>query len=219
MHRASDDYFDTLRKEILGMGSKVEQAIELAMTGLLQRNSDYFKQVHELEKEINETHMKVDEDALHILAKQAPLASSLRFVFSVVKINADLERMGDQAVNIAYNGEHYISKPDLKPLTDIPKMATEVSKMVRESLSAFVDQNVILAEQVLVHDEIVDAFKQSVTEELVALMAKDATNIRQAMNLILIARNLERLADHATNIAEEAIFSASGKDIRHGHAV
>jgi phosphate transport system protein len=217
MQRSFDQEFDALKTLILGMGSRVESAIDFAIQGLVNRDPVSFEEVHILEKQINHAHIKVDEDCLSLLARQSPVASDLRFVFSVVKLNADLERMGDQAVNIAYNGAHYISKPPIKPLIDLPKMAEESRHMVRMALKAFVDSDMELANKVLEHDTIVDDFKRKITEELIEYMTRDPSNLRQAMNLILIARNLERLADHATNIAEEAIFIISGHDIRHGN--
>ena len=217
MHRSFDQEFDALKTLILGMGAQVESAIEFAVLGLVNRDLKSFDEVHGLEKHINQAHIKVDEDCLRLLARQSPVASDLRFVLSVVKLNADLERMGDQAVNIAYNGAHYISKPPIKPLIDLPKMAQETRTMVRMALKAFVDSDMDLANKVLEHDSIVDDFKRKITEELIEYMTRDPSNLRQAMNLILIARNLERLADHATNIAEEAIFNTSGRDIRHGN--
>lgn len=216
MLRSFDQDFRALKALILAMGGKVEKAIEFAVKGLVERESKFFSEVHEVEKQINQAHIEVDETCLKLLARQSPLASDLRLVFSIVKINADLERMGDQAVNIAYNGAHYISKPPIERPIDLPRMTSAVQTMIRNSLDAFVRQDVTLARKVLSQDDSVDRFKNEILEELAEYMSKNPKTIMQALNLILIARNLERLGDHATNIAEEAIFDASGQDVRHG---
>ena len=216
MQRHFDQEFSTLKDKILAMGDDVQLAVDFAIQGLIDRNEEAFKQVHEIEKRINTFHREVDEYCLKLLARQSPLAANLRLVFSVVKINADLERMGDQAVNIAYNGSHYLKVPPLKPLVDLPKMGAEVKLMVRDALEAFVTQNIELANKVLAYDDVVDGLKDKIFKDLCAIMKTDTTIIEPALNLILIARNLERLGDHATNIAEEAIFDASGQDVRHG---
>ena len=216
MQRHFDSEFSSLKDKILAMGTHVQAAVDLAMKGLIDRDLTCFKQVHELEKLVNQSHVEVDEFCLKLLARQSPLAANLRLVFSVVKINADLERMGDQAVNIAYNGQHYIAASPIKPLIDLPKMGEEVKLMVREALEAFFSGDIVLAKKVLVYDDVVDGLKDKIFKDLCAIMKSDPNVVEPALNLILIARNLERLGDHATNIAEEAIFDASGQDIRHG---
>ncbi|MGZ3737660.1 MAG: phosphate signaling complex protein PhoU, partial [Bdellovibrionota bacterium] len=193
-----------------------EQAVEFATQALIQRQPGMFKQVHELEARINREHMEVDESCLELLARQSPLAADLRLVIAILKISTDLERMGDQAVNIAYNAKDYLEGEPIKELVDIPKMAAEVKSMVRDALDAFVRQDRKLAEEVLLKDDTVDNLKDKVFHELVQYMSKNPTNIERALDLILIARNLERLGDHATNIAEDVIFAVTGDDIRHG---
>lgn len=215
MERHFDREFEGLKKQILVMGNHVQQAISLAMRGLTERELKYLDQVHEIEKEINQLHLEVDSNCIRILAKQSPLGANLRMVFSVVKINADLERMGDQAVNIAHNGKHYLQRPAFKPLIDLPQMGEEVKLMVREALEAFVNLDVTLAEKVLRYDDVVDDLKKKILTDVVHLMKQDSSILDEALNLIFIARNLERLGDHATNIAEEAIFDANGTDVRH----
>ena len=153
---------------------------------------------------------------MQVLARQAPMASDLRLVLGCIKINSDLDCMGDQAMNIAHYARHYASELPLKPLIDLPKMADEVRKMTREALDAFFKQDQELANAVLLNDDVVDAYKRSIFDELIGIMKQDPKNVDRAMDLILISRNLERIADHATNIAEEVIFVASGVDIRHG---
>lgn len=216
MERHFDQEFSGLKDRILAMGKRVENAIEAAIEGLVNRDQKSLEKVHKFEEEINKNHVEVDEACLKILAKQSPLATNLRFVISVIKVNADLERMGDQAVNIAQNSRLYIAHEPIKPLVDLPKMAAEVRVMVNEALQSFVSRDVDLAKKVLRHDDIVDQFKGKIFDELVEIMSKDGKTVKRALELILIARNFERLGDHATNIAEETIFDVSGKDIRHG---
>lgn len=204
-----------LKDSILGMGGLVEKALEEAIGALIQRDAKRFENVFELEKKINQQHLNVDEECLTLLARQSPLAADLRLVLAVVKINTDLERMGDQAVNIAKNGQRYVADGPIKPLIDLPKMAQAVQRMVRKALDAFVQTDVAMAEQVLSSDDEVDQFKHLIFRELIGMMEQNTKIIEQALTLILIARNLERLGDHATNIAEDVIFAVTGKDVRH----
>lgn len=216
MERHFESELRNLKQRILAMGGAVERAIEEATQALIDRKPENFDKVHELEKTINQAHIEVDEACLNLLARQSPLAADLRLVVAVIKINTDLERMGDQAVNIAHNGRRYLSQPPLKPLIDIPRMAGEAKLMVREALDAFVTQNLDMAQDVLSRDDAVDAFKNQIFRELLTYMMSDPQSIERALNLILIARNLERIGDHATNIAEDVIFAITGDDIRHG---
>ncbi|HEY8278324.1 MAG TPA: phosphate signaling complex protein PhoU [Bdellovibrionota bacterium] len=217
MHRHFETELKDLKEQLVGMGGHVEQAVEISTQALIQRQPAMFKQVHELESRINREHIEVDESCLQLLARQSPLATDLRLVIAILKISTDLERMGDQAVNIAYNAKDYLESGEpIKELTDIPKMATEVRAMVRDALDAFVRQDRKLAEEVLLKDDQVDDLKDKVFHELIEYMTSNPTNIEPALDLILIARNLERLGDHATNIAEDVIFAVSGDDIRHG---
>jgi phosphate transport system protein len=213
-------YFDTelraLKERILAMGGCVERAIEEATQALIERRPERFEQVFTLERSINQAHIEVDEACLKLLARQSPLAKDLRLIVAIIKINTDLERMGDQAINISHNGTRYLKEQPLKPLIDIPRMAQEVRTMVREALDAFVRQDAALAQQVLDRDDSVDALKHQVFRELVTYMLGDPKAIERALQLILIARNLERIGDHATNIAEDVIFAITGQDIRHG---
>lgn len=215
MVRHFDAELKHLKDSILTMGGMVEKALESATQALIQRDAALFDEVFALERKINQQHVAVDEECLTMLARQSPLAADLRLVLAVVKINTDLERMGDQAVNIAKNGQRYIAEPPLKPLIDLPKMAAAVQAMVRKALDAFVRTDTALAHHVLSSDDEVDNFKHLIFKELTKLMRERPAVIEQALTLILIARNLERLGDHATNIAEDVIFAVTGKDIRH----
>lgn len=217
MERHFESELRNLKQQILVMGGNVEKATEEAIGALLERKPERFERVHELEKNINEEHIQVDEACIKLLARQQPMAADLRFIVAILKINTDLERMGDQAVNIAHNGKRYLEEPPLKPLIDIPRMAKEVQQMVREALDALVNRNLELAKGVLDRDDVVDAFKNQIFRELITYMIGDPRSIERAINLILIARNLERIGDHATNIAEDVIYAITGKDIRHGH--
>lgn len=216
MERHFEAEFRNLKQQILAMGGAVERSIEEATQALIDRDPGGFDRVFELENAINKAHIQVDETCLNLLARQSPLAADLRLVIAVIKINTDLERMGDQAVNIAHNGALYLKEPPLKPLIDIPRMAHEVRQMVREALDAFVSQDMALAKEVLHRDDSVDALKNQIFRELLTYMMSDPKAIERGLNLILIARNLERIGDHATNIAEDVIFATSGEDVRHG---
>ena len=152
---------------------------------------------------------------MRLLALRQPIAIDLRLITSAMKINSDLERMGDLAVNIAENSLILLKEPFVKPLIDIPKMATIAEKMVKDSLDAFVRRDVELARSVLLRDDEVDALKDQVLRELLTFMIADSKTIPRALNLILVSRHLERIADHATNIAEDVIYMVMGKDIRH----
>lgn len=218
MDRSIDSGLAKLKDKLLLMGGYVEKAIEEATQGLVESKSERFARVHEFETTINQLHKEVDEDCLNLLATQSPMAKDLRTILAVVKINTDLERMGDQAVNIAYNAVEYIRTPPIKPLIDIPRMADIARMMVREALDSFVRTDLKLAEQVLSRDDEVDKLKDLIFRELMTFMTNEPQKIEQALNLILIARNLERVGDHATNIAEDVIFIGTGKDVRHGGA-
>ena len=219
MQRHFDQDFNALKEQILEMGFAVEKAIDHAIKGLLNEKGDRkfedFNQVQAFEEKINRFHMEIDDHCLRILAKQAPLASNLRLVLATVKINADLERMGDQAVNIAHSARHLFSAFNGKLPADLLIMTQEVKSMVRKALDAFVRQDTELAHAVVMHDDVVDGLKQQVFQQMIKQMSADVTTVQQSMDLILISRNLERLGDHATNIAEDVIFVVSGVDIRH----
>lgn len=217
MKRSFDKDLQHLKKLIVAMGEQVETAIDLALKGLKNRDPSYFERVFLIEKVVNAQHMEVDEACVRVLALHSPVAADLRLVVGIIKVNSDLERMGDQSVNISQNAMRYISAPPLKPLVDLPIMATEVAIMVRESLDSFLKPNPDLARQVLARDDAVDAMKNKIFNDIInEFMKVDSSTVQRGLDLILIARNLERIGDHATNIAEDAIFVTSGKDVRHG---
>lgn len=215
MERHFDEELKTLKERILYMGSLIESMIHYAIKSLVERNNDLLKEVFKHEDEVNKLHIEIDDICLKLLALRQPIAVDLRFITAAMKINSDLERMGDQAINISQNTEDLLKEPQLKPLIDLPRMADIVKKMVKDSLDAFVKKEPELAKSVLTRDDEVDNLKDQIFRELLTYMMTDPNNIERSLDLILISRNLERIGDHATNIAEDVIFMALGKDIRH----
>jgi phosphate transport system protein len=209
---------DELKEKLLRMGGLAEQAIDRATEAYRTRDAKYCQLVLTNEADINQAEREIDELALDLLAMQQPMAIDLRFILAVVKINADLERVGDQAVNIAQRVLDLISEPEVQLPVDIPRMAASVTDMVQRALESFLDGRAEVAESVLQMDNIVDRMKDEAFVVLVQKMINDPNTTRPALNVLLIARNLERIADHATNIAEDVIFWVRGADVRHGGA-
>lgn len=216
MERFIEVRIEELKRKLVLMGAHVEKALELASYALLHREQKSFQKVHEFEKKINVEQVELDYACLELLAKQGPVAKDLRFVISVIKINTDLERMGDQCVNIAHNGKDYLEFEPITPNDEIPLMVDKVKVMVKDALDAFVLEDINKAKSVVTRDDEIDILKNQVFQRLEKVMIEDSKKVRPALNLILIARNLERLGDHATNIAEDVIYAYTGKDIRHG---
>lgn len=206
---------EELQGRLLEMGSLVESAIHHAVLALVERSEDLAQQVLRNEDRINHLEVEIDELAVRLLALQQPMARDLRFLTAAIKINTDLERMGDLAVNIVERSIALMHRAPVKPLIDIPQMARTVETMVRKSLDAFVKREPELARSVLLSDDVVDRLKDSIHAELVSFMQQDPSVIPQAIDLILVARHLERIADHATNIAEDTLFMVKGVDVRH----
>ena len=205
-----------LKQRLLHMGSLVEEMIHLAIQGLIERDEKILSKVYEREAEVNSLHIEVDDRCLKFLALHQPTAADLRFVMAAIKINSDLERIGDQTVNISQTTTHLMKHPQLKKrLFDIPRMAELAKQMVKDSLDAFVSRDVHLAQSVVKKDAEEDQLKSEAFNELLQLMQSDSSTVQRALGLILISRNLERIADHATNISEDVIFMVLGKDIRH----
>jgi phosphate transport system protein len=216
MHRHFEEELEQLRERLLWMGSLVERAVHLSLEGLNSRSQAQAEQViSHLEPQINDLHLELDERALRLLALQQPMAVDLRLITATMKINSDLERMGDQAVNIAQRALSMLAQPEMKPLIDIPRMAQIAERMVKDALDAFVRRDTQLAREVVLRDDEADRYRDLVFRELIAQMIKDPRCIPQALDLILVSRNLERVADHATNIAEDVIYLVLGRDIRH----
>jgi len=206
---------EELRKELLTMAGLVELAVHQSVLSLTQRDQDSAQQVLVSEARINQLEIRIDELATRLLALHQPMARDLRFLTAAIKINNDLERMGDLAVNIVERSLSLISQPPVKPMIDIPRMAQLTESMVRNSLDSFVKHDAELARGVLVSDDAVDNLRDSITKELIGFMEKDPSTVSRALDLILVARNLERIADHATNIAEDVLFLIQGVDVRH----
>jgi phosphate transport system protein len=206
-----------LRNQLLTMGALVEDRVHRAIQALVERREEDARRIVETDQEINDLQIDIDDRCLKLLALQTPLAVDLRLITSAMKINADLERVGDQAVNIAENVLQLLPHPPLKPLIDIPRMAGIAERMVRDALDSFVKGDAGLARDVLRRDDEVDGLKDQLFRELLTYMMADPGTIQRALALLLISRHLERIADHATNIAEDVIFIAEAKDVRHHH--
>jgi phosphate transport system protein len=204
-----------LKTQLLTMGGLVEKQIHRAIQALIHRSAPEARAVVAADAAVNDLQIEIDERCLRILATQTPVAVDLRFIAAAMKINSDLERMGDQAVNIAENTLECLDEPPLKPFIDLPRMAAIAEEMTRDALDAFVRRDAALARAVLLRDDEVDDLKDQVFRELLTYMMADPGTIERALSLILISRNLERVADHATNIAEDVIFMVEAKDVRH----
>jgi phosphate transport system protein len=209
---------DELRARLLRMGGMAEQAVDRACQAYVERDLSRCHMVLEGESLINMAEREIDEMAFDLLALQQPTAVDLRFILAVTKINADLERVGDQAVNIAERVMDMVELPAADLPVDIPRMAAAVSAMVRRSLESFIEGKAELAQAVLEMDNVVDRMRDEAFIVLVKAMNEQPQVTRQALDALLVARNLERVADHATNIAEDVIFWVRGADVRHNAA-
>jgi phosphate transport system protein len=206
-----------LKNRLLSMGALVEERVRQAVHALIERRPELCQEIIAGDQEVNDLQIEIDDRALKLLALQQPMASDLRLITAAMKINSDLERIGDQAVNIAENAAQLLSHPPLKPLLDLPRMAEIAQQMTRDSLDAFVRRDSPLARRVLERDDEVDQLKDQIFRVLLTHMMADPGTIERALGLILVSRNLERIADHATNIAEDVIFVVEAKDVRHHH--
>jgi len=215
MPRHFHEELDALRQTLLAMGGLVEDQIRRAMRALLERDDALAQEVIDRDRQVNTYDVEVDEQCVELLALHQPAASDLRFITTAMKIVTDLERIGDQAVNIAQRVLELNRDPQLKPYIDLPRMADRAQRMVKESLDAFVAGDTALARQVCGEDAEVDALKEQIFRELLTFMMEDPRTIPRAIRVILISRFLERVADHATNIAEMVIYLVEGKMVRH----
>lgn len=204
-----------LQQKLLEMGGVVESSIRESVLTLVERRAQRVDTVWSNERRINRLEIEIDELALRLLALQQPIAGDLRFITAAIKINTDLERMGDLAVNIAQRAVALIDKRMSKELVEIPRMAMLTQQMVGKALDAFVRRDPELARQVLLSDDEVDTLRSSTYRELIGFMQQHSTAIAEGVDLILISRHLERIADHATNIAEDTLFLVKGIDVRH----
>jgi phosphate transport system protein len=206
---------DELRERLLVMGGLVEQAIQRAMEAYETRDVSLCDLVRMSEPSIDRMEREIDQVALDLLAMEQPTAIDLRFILAIIRINADLERVGDQAVNIAVRVRDLESLPHVDLPIDIPKMASLAAAMVRKSMQAFIERDEELANAVLLLDDEVDRRNHEAFESLSNLIRSQPEYTKQALNALIITRNLERVGDHATNIAEDVIFWVSGADVRH----
>jgi phosphate transport system protein len=215
MQRHFHEELDALKQTLLAMGGLVEDQIRRAMRALVERDDALAQEVIDRDRQVNTYDVEVDEQCVNLLALHQPAAGDLRFITTAMKIVTDLERIGDQAVNIGQRVLELNREPQLKPYIDLPRMAEKAERMVKESLDAFVARDTELARQVCGKDEEVDALKEQIFRELLTFMMEDPRTIPRAIRVILISRFLERVADHATNIAEMVIYLVEGKMVRH----
>jgi phosphate transport system protein len=205
----------SLKETVLRMGGLVEQMTHRAIQALVERKIEMLAEVNAMESQVNQLHIDIDEICLEMIALRQPTAADLRFITAAMKINTDMERIGDQAINICERAQFLLTVPPVKPLIDIPRMAEIAKSMLRDALDAFVNGNDALAYETIKKDDLVDQLKDQVFRELLTYMMADPGTIPRALDLILVSRHLERIADHATNICEDVIFMVKGKDVRH----
>jgi phosphate transport system protein len=213
--RHFQDELAALQERLLAMGGLAEERVRGAVAGLSERNASLIEHVLIGDEPINDFHIEIDDRCFKLLALHQPMAADLRAIVAAVKINTDLERVGDLAVNIAEAGKRYLQHPPVKPLIDIPRMGDIAQAMLRDALDAFVRRDVTLAEAVLVQDDELDGLKTQIFRELLTFMLSDTHTIEPSLDLILVSRHLERIGDHATNVAEDVIFMVSARDVRH----
>lgn len=213
--RHFDQELEQLKAKLLEMSALVESAIYRSVQGVVEKNAALAEQVMKNEARINQLEIEVDDLAISLLALQAPMAADLRLVTAAIKINNDLERMGDLSVSIAQSALALMKDPVIRPLIDIPHIAGLAQGMVRKALDAFVNRDPELARSVLASDDAVDNMRTASYHELISFMEKNPGQISQALYLLSTVRNLERIADHATNIAEDVLFLVKGIDVRH----
>jgi len=204
-----------LKESLLKMAGLVEEAINNSVQALVKRDSDLVDKTMDLESRINAMDLDIEEMCLKLLALRQPMAIDLRFITAAMKINTDLERMGDQAVNIAERATSLNQEPPLKPYIDIPRMAEIAQTMVRDVLDSFVKRDSKLARSVLERDDLVDGLNHQVFRELLTFMISDPASILRSAHLMIVCRCLERIADHATNIAEDVIFMVEARVVKH----
>jgi len=217
MTRHFDVELNELREKLSNMASLVENMIDTAIKALMERKAELLGGIFNNETEVNNKHLEVDELCLKLLALRQPAGIDLRFITSAMKINAELERIGDQAVNIAQNTTNLIQQPFFIKLELIPRM-TEISKaMVNDCIKAFINKDVELAKNILLRDNELDQLKRDVFRKLIGNITENPAQTEYFLDLLLISRNLEKIGDHTTNISEDVIFMVLGQDIRHHH--
>ena len=215
MHRHFEYELDGLKSNIIKIASLAEEAIAQAIKSLLEQKKDIAEQVIAFDKQIDSYEIVVDNHVVDILALQQPVAVDLRFILAASKINNDLERIGDHAVNIAQSAIKLADAPHVKPLVDIPIMADTTKQMLRDAIDAFIHRDSMKARTVLENDDVIDNLNRKVVGDLVEVMRKNPDTIDPALDLIRVSRNLERVADLTTNIAEQVIFMAEARVVKH----
>ena len=215
MERHFDEELKNLKHKLLQMADITQAMIGLAVRILVERKEMISKEVFAKEDEVNHIEISIEEEVLRLLALRQPAARDLRLLTAILKITNDLERIADQACNITEKALDLLKEPLLKPLIDIPKMATLAQQMVKDGINAFVNHDPKLAQDVCAHDDEVDQLNDQVFRELLTYMMESPKNITRAVDLVLISRHLERIADHATNIGEDVVFIEEGKNIKH----
>ena len=213
--RRFEEELDQLNTKLLEMSALVEMAVVRSLTAVLDKDPTAAEEVYKKEGRINQIELEIDAFAIDLLATQQPAASDLRLIVAALKINTDLERMGDLAVNVAQRATSLMQAPIISPMVDIPHIGALVQSMVRKSLDAFIHRDAELARSVLASDDAVDSLRDASYHELTSFMERDPKHIKQAVDLLAIVRNLERIADHTTNIAEDVLFMVKGIDVRH----
>lgn len=213
--RHFQEELEQLKTRLLEMGGMAEENVRQAVKGLVERDPVLLDHVQIGDEPLNALHMEIDNRCFTLLALYQPMAADLRTIVAVVKINTDLERVGDLAVNIAEAARRYMAHAPVKKLIDIPRMAAIAQSMLRDALDAFVRRDVALAQHVLNEDDRLDSLKTQIFRELLTYMLQDPSTIEPALELILVSRHLERIGDHATNVAEDVIFIVSALDVRH----
>jgi phosphate transport system protein len=213
--RHFSEELEQLKHRLLTMGGLAEEQVRLATRAVTERDAGLMARVIGSDGELNRFHLDIDDRCFKLLALHQPMAGDLRTIMAAVKINSDLERVGDLAVNIAEAGQRYITHPPVKPLVDIPRMAEAAQAMLHDALDAFVTRDLARAQDVLDRDDQLDELKDQVFRELLTYMLGDPKTIEPGLDLILISRHLERVGDHATNIAEDVIFIVAARDVRH----
>ncbi len=212
------DEFDAFKSRLLEMGGIAEERVREAIHAMVERDHAAIDDVIAGDGPLNRLQIEIDERGFRLLALYQPVATDLRAIMAGLKINTDLERIGDLAVNIGEAARRYLQHPPVKPLVDIPRMAGIAQRMLCDALDAFVRQDPALAQDVLQRDDSLDQLKNQIFRELLTYMLQQPSTIEPALDLILVSRHLERIGDHATNIAEEAIFMVSARDVRHSAA-
>ena len=215
--RSFEEKIQELLKKLLLMGRLAESMIQIALRVLIERDESLGAEVESKEIEVNELQIEIDDSAVKLTALQQPMGTDVRFLFMASRIATELERIGDQAINIIQKASPILRSPSLRPLVDLPMMGEIAEKMVRNSLEALVKKDCSLANLVLEEEVKVDAYRDKIFRVLLTYMMADPGTIERSLALILISRNLERVGDHATNIAEEVIYLVEGREVRHQH--